>query len=64
MLFTVQLTALLNDKVLDVCSGLSMEAGDYDKLQKVLLQRYEFTKQGYRKRYRNTKLEDKKNLIS
>ena len=31
------------------------DARDYDKLRKALLQRYDFTQQGYRERFRNAK---------
>ena len=45
-------------KGLDVYFGLSSEdARDYDKLQKVLLERYDFTKQGYCERFRKAKPE-------
>ena len=48
---------MLTGKALDVYSGLSSEdARDYDKVRKALLQRYDFTKQGYRERFRNAKL--------
>ena len=43
---------------MDVYSGLSDEqARDYDKLQKALLERYDFTEQGYRERFRGAKPE-------
>ena len=49
---------LLTSKALDVYYGLSSEdARDYDKLLKALLQRYDFTEQGYRERFRNAKPE-------
>ena len=41
---------------LDVYSGLYIEdAQNYEKQQKALLQRYDFTKQGYCERFKNTK---------
>ena len=49
---------LLSGRALDVYSGLSDEqARDYDKLQKALLQRYDFTEQGYWERFRGAKPE-------
>ena len=43
---------------MNVYSGLSDEqARDYDKLQNALLQRYDFTEQGYRERFRGAKPE-------
>ena len=51
--WATRLSPLLSGRALDVYSGLSDErARDYDKLQKVLLQRYDFTEQGYRERFR------------
>ena len=52
------LSPLLSGRALDVYSGLSGEqARDYDKLQKALLQRYDFTERGYRARFRGAKPE-------
>ena len=49
---------MLSGRALDVYSGLSDEAAlDYDRLQKALLQRYDFTEQGYRERFRGAKPE-------
>ena len=46
--WATRLSPLLSGRALDVYSGLSDEqARDYDKLQKALLQRYDFTAQGY-----------------
>ena len=54
----VRLSPLLTGKALDVYSGLfSEDVRDYDKLRKAVLQRYDFTKQGYRHRFRNAKPE-------
>ena len=52
------LRSLLTGKALDIYSGLSSEdAWDYDKLQKALLKRYDFTEQGYCERFKNDKPE-------
>ena len=56
--WATRLSPLLSGRPLDVYSGLSDEqARDYDKLQKALLQRYDFTEQGYRERFRGAKPE-------
>ena len=56
--WATRLSPLFSGLALDVYSGLSDEqAKDYDKLQKGLLQRYGFTKQGYRERFRGVKPE-------
>ena len=56
--WATRLSPLLSGRALDVYSGLSDEqARDYDKLQKALLQRYDFTEQGYRERLRVAKPE-------
>ena len=56
--WAVWLSPLLTGKALNVYSGLSSEdARDYDKLRKALLQRYDFTEQGYCKRFKNAKPE-------
>ena len=56
--WATRLSPLLSGRALDVYSGLSDEqARDYDKLQKALLQRYDFTEQGYCKRFRGAKPE-------
>ena len=55
--WAVWLNPLPTGKALDVYSGLSSEdARNYDKLRKALLQRYDFSEQGYRERFRNSKL--------
>ena len=47
---------LTGNKAMNVYSELSSEhAREYDKLQKTMLQRYAFTEQGYRERFRNAK---------
>ena len=54
--WAVRLSPLLTGKALDVYSELSSEdARGYDKLRKALLQRYDFTEQGYRERFRKAK---------
>ena len=56
--WATRLSPLLSDRALDVHSGLSHEqARDYDELQKAILQRYDFTEQGYRERFRGAKPE-------
>ena len=51
--WATRLSPLLSGRALDVYSGLSDEqARDYDKLKKALLQRYDFTEQSYRERFR------------
>ena len=56
--WSTRLSPLLSGRALDVYSGLSdKQARDYDKLQKALLQRYHFTEQGYRERFRGAKPE-------
>ena len=53
-----RLSTLLSGRASNVYSGLSDEqARNYDKLQKALLQRYDFTEQGYRERFRGAKPE-------
>ena len=56
--WATRLSPLLSGRALVVYSGLLDEqARDYDKLQKALLQRYDFTEQGYRERFRGAKPE-------
>ena len=56
--WAARLSPLFSGRALDVYSGLSDEqARDYDKLQKALLQTYDFTEQGYRERFRGAKPE-------
>ena len=56
---------LLSGRALDVYSGLSDEqAREYDKLQKALLQKYDFTKQGYRERSEELSRRDRNFLVS
>ena len=56
--WATRLSLLLLGQALDVYYELSDEqARDYDKLRKALLQRYDFTEQGYRERLRGAKPE-------
>ena len=56
--WATRLSPLLSGRALDVYSGLSdKQARNCDKLQKALLQRYDFTEQGYRERIRRAKPE-------
>ena len=56
--WATRLSPLLSGRALDVYSGFSDEqARDFDKLQKAFLQRYDFTEQGYRERFRRAKPE-------
>ena len=55
--WATRLSPLLSGRALDVYSGLSDEQARDCKLQKALLQRYDFTEQGYRERIRRAKPE-------
>ncbi len=56
--WATQLSALLSGKALDVYSRLSHEdALNYARLKAALLQRYNFTEQGYRQRFREARPE-------
>ena len=56
--WATRLRPLLSGRALDVYSILSdKQARDYDKLQKALLQRYDFTEEDYRERFRGAKPE-------
>ena len=60
--WATQLSALLGGKALDVYSRLSQEDGlDYERLKAALLQRYNYTEQGYRQRFREAKPEGAEN---
>ena len=51
--WAIKLSALLTGRVMDVYTRMSdADATDYDKLKKALLMRYNYTKDGYRKRFR------------
>ena len=56
--WATRLSPLLSCRALNIYSGLSDEAAlDYDRLERALLQRYDFTEQGYRERFRGVKPE-------
>ena len=60
--WATQLNVLLGGKALDVFSRLSQEdALDYERLKAVLLQRYNYTEQGYRQRFKEAKPEGSEN---
>ena len=49
----IKLSALLTARAMDVYTRMSdADASDYDKLKKALLTRYNYTEDGYRKRFR------------
>ena len=51
--WAIKLSALLTDRAMDVYTRMSdTDASDYDKLKKALLTRYNYTEDGYRKRFR------------
>ena len=51
--WTVNLSALLREKALDVYSRLSIENSlNYDKIKNALVKRYRLTEEGYRVKYR------------
>ena len=51
--WAIKLSALLTGRAMDVYTRMSdADASDYDKLKKVLLMRYNYTEDGYRKRFR------------
>nr|KAG5693426.1 hypothetical protein BaRGS_022313 [Batillaria attramentaria] len=57
--WAVKLSALLPGKALDFYARLQRgDAGDYNKLKQELLKHYDFTEEGYRRRFRNCKPED------
>ena len=56
--WATQLSALLRGEALGVYSRLSQEdALDYERLKAALLERYDYTKKGYRQRFREAKPE-------
>ena len=56
--WAIKLSALLTGRAMDVYTRMSdADASDYDKLKKALLTRYNYTKDGYRKRFREAKPE-------
>ena len=51
--WAIKLSALLTGRAMDVYTRMSdADARDYDKLKKALLTRYNYTEDGYRKRFR------------
>ena len=51
----IKLSALLTGRAMDVYTRMSdPDANDYGKLKKALLTRYNYIKDGYRKRFRET----------
>ena len=51
--WAIKLSALLTGRATDVYTRMSdADASDYDKLKKALLTRYNYTEDGYRKRFR------------
>ena len=53
-----KLSALLSGRALEVYSRLSEEAAqDYDRVKLALMKRYDLTEDGYRRKFRATKLE-------
>ena len=51
--WAIKLTVLLTGRAMDVYTRMSdADASDYDKLKKALLTRYNYTEDGYRKRFR------------
>ena len=53
--WAIKLSALLTGRAMDVYTRMSdADASDYDKLKKALLTRYNYTEDGYRKRFRET----------
>ena len=51
--WAIKLSALLTGRAMDVYTRMSdADANDYDKLKKALLTRYNYTEDGYRKRFR------------
>ena len=57
-MWAIKLSVLLTGRARDRYTRMSDgNANDYDKLKKSLLTRYSFTKDGYRKRFREVKAE-------
>ena len=56
--WAIKLSALLTGRAMDVYTRMSdTDANDHDKLKKALLTRYNYTEDGYRKRFREIKPE-------
>ena len=50
--WAIKLSALLTGRAMDIYTRMSdVDASDYDKLKKALLTRYNYTEDGYRKRF-------------
>ena len=59
-MWAIKLSVLLTGRAMDVYSRMSdADASDYDKLKKALLTRYNYTEDGYRKRFREATPETK-----
>ena len=57
--WAIKLSALLTGRAMDVYTRMSdADASDYDKLKKALLTRYNYTEDGYRKRFREATPEE------
>ena len=55
-MWAIKLSALLKGRAMDVYTRISdANANEYDKLKKALLTRYNYTEDGYRKRFREVK---------
>lgn len=52
-----KLSALLTVRALDVYSRMEEDANDYDKVKEALLKRYDFTEDGYKIKFRETRPE-------
>ena len=61
--WAIKLSALLTGRAMDVYTRMSdADASDYDKLKKALLTRYNYTEDGYRKRFREATPETEETL--
>ena len=61
--WATQLSPLLTGKAVEVYNRLSPEeAMNYERLKVALLERYDFTEQGYREKFREARLKGHKNL--
>ena len=57
--FAIALSALLSGKALEVYARLSRkDATDYTKIKTALLKSYNLTEEGFRQKFRNSKLEE------
>ena len=56
--WAIKLSALFTGRAMDIYTRMShADASDYDRLKKALLIRYNYTEDGYRKRFRESTLE-------